>query len=118
MSNNTRSKLLGLNAKMTRRKIVEVADPEGTPIRVEIRSPSIAQSAMFASAGQSEDTKAQTQVMAQIIVQCCHDADSGERIFAEEDMDLILECPSDGWVPPLVTAVTDLLASAESAAKN
>ena len=115
---NTRSKLLGLNAKMTRTRIVEVKDPDGEPIKVQVRSPSIAQSAMFAAAGQSQDSQAQTRVMAQIIVQCCHDPDSGERLFTEADMDLILECPADGWVPPLVTAVTDLLSQAQDQAKN
>jgi hypothetical protein len=115
---NTRNRLLSLSAKMIRTSIVDVAVPGEDPIKVQVRSPSIAQAAKFGTAGGSNDPQKQTQMMAAIIIDCCFDPESGSPIFTDADTDAILATPSDGWVAPLVAAVTELMSAAETASKN
>jgi hypothetical protein len=117
-ANKTRARLLSLSPKLIRREVVTIEVPGEDPIKVEVRSPTIAQSAAFSDSSRSSDTATQTRLMADIVISCSYDAETGERLFSPADADVILEDPTDGWVSPLVNAVTGLLGSAEKAAKN
>ena len=101
---------------MIRRKTVQIAVPGEDPIPVEVRTPTIGESAAFQSAVNSDE--GQARILAQILVRCSFDPETGERLFTEADIDTILQCPTDGWVTPLVEEITGLLGTAEKAAKN
>lgn len=114
---NARNRLLQLSAKSVRTKIVEIPDGD-SPVKVMVKSPSVAQASKFSDLAKADNASAQARVMAQIIIECCVDVDSGAAVFSDADVDVILACPSDGWVSVLVGAATELMSAAETTAKN
>lgn len=115
-SSTTRQRLLDQSAKLIRRKVIEIVVSGEDPIKVEVRSPTLAQSSMFAAA--EGDVLGRARSMAKMVILCTFDAD-GAPIFTEADEDLILESPAQGgWVSPIVAAMTSLLDEAQANAKN
>ena len=111
---STRQRLIDMNARSIRREIVEIPVEGEDPIRVEVRSPTLGQSAQF-----SDDSTGRGRQMAKIVIACAFDADSGEPLFTEADEDLILEGPTSGsWVTAIVTKMSELVTAGQVAAKN
>ena len=116
---NLRQRLLDQSAKSIRRKVVEILGVgETVPLKVEVRSPTLAQSSLF-SKGAEGDGMAQARVMTQIVIQCSFDPESGAAIFDVADESLLLDLPAHGsFIEPIVTALTELMGEAKAAAKN
>jgi len=116
---NLRQRLLDQSAKSIRRKIVEIAGLEkgDSPLKVEVRSPTLAQSGLF-SKGSDGDGLAQVRVMAQIVIQCSSDPETGSPVFDGADEDVLLGLQAQSFIEPIVTALTELMSEAKTAAKN
>lgn len=116
---NLRQRLLDQSAKSIRRKVVSILGVDETePLKVEVRSPTLAQSSLFAK-GAEGDGLAQARVMTQIVIQCSFDPDSGAAIFNASDEALLMDLPAQGsFIEPIVTALTELMGEAKAAAKN
>jgi len=113
-----RQRLLDQSAKSIRRKVVEIQGEAGSaPLKVEVRSPTLAQSGLF-SKGSDGDGLAQVRVMAQIVIQCSFDPESGSPVFDAADEDVLLGLQAQSFIEPIVTALTELMSEAKAAAKN
>ena len=114
---NLRQRLIDQSAKAIRRSVVEIKDGDDV-LAVEVRSPTLAQAAIFSKASDA-DASAQARVMVQIVIQCAFDPASGQPIFDAADEALLMELSAQGsFIEPVVTALTSLMDEAKTAAKN
>jgi hypothetical protein len=112
-----RQRLLDQSAKALRRAVVEIQDGDER-ISVEVRSPTLAQASLFSKAGEG-DAGTQARMMTQIVIQCAYDPQSGQPIFDAADEALLMDLPAQGsFIDPIVTALTNLMGEAKTAAKN
>lgn len=112
-----RQRLIDQSAKAIRRTLVEIRDGDDI-MTVEVRSPTLAQAALFSKAGDG-DASAQARVMAQIVIQCSYDPSDGSAIFDAADEDTLLALPAQGsFIDPIVTALMSLMGEAKATAKN
>lgn len=113
---NLRQRLIDQSSKAIRRSIVEIPDGEAI-LKVEVRTPTLAQTSLFAQG--ADDPQQQARTMVKIVIQCAFDPDSGASIFTPEDEDMLLGLPAQGsFIEPIVNALTDLMSTARAAAKN
>lgn len=112
---NLRQKLLDRSAKSFRTKLVTIGEGPDADT-VEVRAPSVGQSAAFASAAQGNQA---ADLMATLVISCTFDPATKAAVFTAADRDLILESPAQGgWVSPITEAVMELMDDAKAAAKN
>jgi hypothetical protein len=115
----TRQRLLDNSAQGFKTRVVEIAVEGDEPIKVVVRSPTIAQSTSFTS-GDDSDPLGRAKMLARIVISCVRDLETNQPLFTAADEDLILESAAgvDSWVTKLVSTVTELLSDARDAAKN
>jgi len=117
MSNTIRERLLAQNAKLIRTKQVEVPLDDGTTLKVEVRSPTMAQTSQYASG--SDTPEARLRALVKMVIATTYDVESGNPIFTIADEDLLLQAPANGgWISDLISAIGGLTEEAKATAKN
>lgn len=118
---NLRERLIkqSVHSKRTKRVPIELIEDDGsvTKAEVEIRTPTVAQANVI-SASEKEGHEKANEAVAQIIIQCCFDPESGKPIFQPTDVSFILDQSPNSWVGVLVREVTELTNEAQRNAKN
>jgi hypothetical protein len=118
---NLRDRLIKQAAFSKRSKNIplQIVSDDGSPIEVvvEIRTPNVAQANMIAASEREGPDKA-SEAVAQIVIQCCFDPETGKPVFQSTDVPFILEQSPSSWVGVLVKEITELTAAAQANAKN
>ena len=118
---NLRDRLIkqSVYSKRSKQIELEIVGDDGAPVKVavEIRTPTVAQTNLIAASEKEGSDKANESI-AQILIQCCFDPETGKAVFEATDGPFILEQSPNSWVGFLVREITELTASAQANAKN
>lgn len=119
-----REKLLSTSARALSKRIITIKlpDPIGE-LEIMIKSPTVGQrNAMFGELDVDSGKKVKSDkistMQVKAVIQCALDPATEKPIFEETDQEMLLGMPANGWFDELSSAINDLTAEAQNAAKN